>query len=438
MRNLLMAGVAISSLVGHVARADTSTNDRVFADAALRALHNMARATAQSEQAAKDADDIGCQGAYEDLQKAAHEALTNMHYMSFAPIDSINNVSILLRLSHLTPNGCSDKVTTDTNILPIVAGQAIMSLRYDYAIGDGNWYMIDVSGEVEAKNPLRYARSLKDQNYSWVSVRPKGMIFMVESDWKTEMASHEVDDPSIENSGNNLRAVEIDHRKNPDDGATVVYFYRTKADALAVAQADAEANAELNASNAAEKGSDAEWSQKLTSLPYMVADHREGFKLVYSVCKPTTNGCKDDGSHDWSESRNAPYHWFSDRQGCEKAQVSIHARHPPDVKVEGNEVFGSFCVPAPKMSGHALAGYEMVFALSAPGAESGDEAFADLRESGSRTATVFQTFKACYTAMDSADFKIMKDLGVDEDGTLLSDKTKSISVMATCVRVYSP
>jgi hypothetical protein len=170
----------------------------------------------------------------------------------------------------------------------------------------------------------------------------------------------------------------------------------------------------------------------------MVADHGEGFKLVYSVCKPTTNGCKDDGSHDWSDSRNAPYHWFIDRQGCEEAQVSINARHPADVKVEDDEAFGSSCVPAFKMSGHILRGYEMVFALSAPGADSDDESYADLRESGSRTAAVFQTFKACYTAMDTAYFKIMKDLGVDEDGTLLSDKTKSISVMATCVRVYSP
>jgi hypothetical protein len=31
----------------------------------------------------------------------------------------------------------------------------------------------------------------------------------------------------------------------------------------------------------------------------------------------------------------------------------------------------------------------------------------------------------------------MKNLGADEDGNLLSDKTKSIGLTATCVRVYS-
>jgi hypothetical protein len=40
--------------------------------------------------------------------------------------------------------------------------------------------------------------------------------------------------------------------------------------------------------------------------------------------------------------------------------------------------------------------------------------------------------------MDAVYSKIMKDLGVDEDGKLLSDKTKSIGVMATCVRAYGP
>jgi hypothetical protein len=49
------------------------------------------------------------------------------------------------------------------------------------------------------------------------------------------MASRKVDDPSIENSGNNLKAVEVDYRKNSDDSNTMVYFYRTKEDALAAA-----------------------------------------------------------------------------------------------------------------------------------------------------------------------------------------------------------
>jgi hypothetical protein len=327
-------------------------------------------------------------------------------------------------------------------MLPMIAGQAIMSLRYDYAIGDGDWYRVSASGDVEAKNPLRYAQSLNDQNYAWVSVRPKGMIFMLESDWKAEMASHEVDDPSVENSGNNLKAVEVDYRKNSDDNTTTVYFYRTKEDALAATQAakhqaddDSKTAAELKASNAA-------WSQKLVSLRYMVANHDVGFKLVYAVCKPAgknaagENKCNADGSHDWSDNGSMPYHWFSDKQGCEDTQLSINAKHPADVKVEGDDAFMPYCVPASKRSGHTLRGYVMVFSLSAPGAGDDDDVYADLRESGSQTATVFKTFKACYDAMDTAYSKTMKDLGADEDGSLLGDKTKSISLTATCVRVY--
>jgi hypothetical protein len=66
---------------------------------------------------------------------------------------------------------------------------------------------------------------------------------------------------------------------------------------------------------------------------------------------------------------------------------------------------------------------------------------------------VFKTFNACYDAVDAAYSKAMKDLGADENGTLLSDKpslspdsvtkelsdlinTKSINLTATCVRVY--
>ncbi len=167
-----------------------------------------------------------------------------------------------------------------------VAGQAIMSLRWDYAISDGDWYTVKANGDAEAKNPLRYAQSLKDQNYSWVSVRPKGMIFMVELNWKAEMASHNVDDPSIENSGNTLKAIEVDYRKNSNDENTMVYFYRIKEDALAVVQA-AKQRAEDDAkADAEQKASDAEWGKKLTSLPYMIANHDVGFKLIYAVCKP--------------------------------------------------------------------------------------------------------------------------------------------------------
>jgi hypothetical protein len=210
MLKVLLTIAAMVALTGGFAHA-VSTNDEVFANAALRALHNLAVASVQSERAAKDSDDLGCRDAYETMQKAAHEALTNMHHMSFAPIDAIADVSSLLRVSHLAPNGCSIEVASNTNLLPLIAGQAIMSLRYDHAIGDGDWYSVNASGDVEAKNPLRYAQSLKDQNYSWVNVRPKGMTVIVESDWKAEMVSNQVDDPSIDNSGLNLKAVEVDY-----------------------------------------------------------------------------------------------------------------------------------------------------------------------------------------------------------------------------------
>jgi hypothetical protein len=77
-----------------------------------------------------------------------------------------------------------------------------------------------------------------------------------------------------------------------------------------------------------------------------------------------------------------------------------------------------------------------VFALSAPGADYDDCTYADLRDASGQTATVFKTFNACYGAMDTAYSKTLKDLGADGDGTLLNDKTKSIGLRATCVRVY--
>lgn len=421
-----------------MAYADTSTNE-VFANAALRELHNLAVASAKSEQAAKDSDLLGCQGAMQSIREAAHEALKNMHYMSFAPIDAIDSVSALLRLNQLArPNGCPDDLVTS----PMVAGQAIMSLRWDYAIGDGDWYTVKANGEVEAKNPLRYAQSLKDQNYSWVSVRPKGMIFMVESTWKAEMASHSVDDPSIENSGNSLKAIEIDYRKNSDDENTMVYLYRTKKDALAAAQAAEQQAGNDAKADAEQRASDAEWRKKLTSLPYVTANHDVGFKLIYAVCKPSGKNakgestCNDDGSHDWSGDHRVPYHWFADIQGCEDAQNSTNIKHPVGVNLDADDAFMSYCVPASKVVGHTLRGYQMVFAISAPGAASDDASYANLRESGSRTASVFKTFDACYDTIDITYSKLMKDLGVDEDGNLLSDKAKNIGLTASCVRVY--
>jgi hypothetical protein len=441
MRNILLTTAMMLALTGGFAHA-ASTNDEVFANAALRELHNLAAASAQYQQASKDGDEIGCRDAYGSLQKAAHNALMNMHYMSFAPIDAIDNVSSLLRVGRLAPNGCAYEIVMNTDMLLMKAGQAIMSLRYDYAVGDRDWYMINASSEVEAKNPLRYAQSFKDQNYSWVDVRPKGMFFMVESNWKAEMSSHEVGDPAIENSGNNLKTIEVDYRKNSGDDITYVYFYRTKEDAQAAAQAS-KARTESDAKAAAElKASNAKWSQKLTALPYMIASHDAGFKLAYAVCKPAGkdakgfNRCNDDDSHDWSDISTVPYRWFSDIKGCEDAAVRLNTEHPADVKVNPDDAFTTSCVPASKASGRTLNGYKMVFALTPPDAESDDNIYAGLRDRGSQTASVFKTFNACYDALDAAYYKAMKDLGADEKGHLLSDNTKIIDLMTTCVRVY--
>jgi hypothetical protein len=441
MRECLLAVVLMTGLTSGFAYA-ASTNDEVFANAALRGLHNLAVARVQFEQAYQDSDDVGCRDAYERIQNAGHEALMNMHYMSFAPIDAIADVSSLLRVSHLTPDECANEVISGMNMLLITAGQAIMSLRYDYAVGDHEWYIVDPNGRTETKNPLQYAQSLKDEDYSWVSLRPKGMIFMLESDWKAEMESDEVDDPSIENSGSNLNAVEVDYRKNPDDHTTVVYLYRTQQDAVAAAlaakkqaESDAKADAELTAS-------DAEWRRKLTSLPYAIATDDPGFKLVYAVCKPadksatTENTCSEDDSHDWSDNPHVPYHWFGDKQACEEEEVSIHRKPPADVKIASDDVLTSNCVPAPKVSKHAMTGYKMVLALSGPGADIEDDAYADLRASGSRIPVVFRTFKECYDETKVVYAKIPGDLGVDKDGNLLSDRGKSITMVAICVRTY--
>lgn len=441
LRKLICVLVACAMTAGTTAHAGQTTDDEVFANAALRSLHGLSYAFAQYEQATNDSDQLGCHDAYVSMQKFAHEALIDMHSMSFSPVDAIKEVPNLLRLIENKTNECSDKYFLQFDDL--IVGQAIIELRYDYSIGDGDWYTIIKGVIVEAKNPLQYAQSLQDQNYSWVNVRPKGMIVMVESNWKAEWASNEVDDPSIENSGSNLKAVEVDYRKNSGDNTTLAYFYRTKADAKAAMQAanrqadaDAKANAELNASKT-------EWNKKLASVPYMVADDDVGFKLVYGVCKDTgqkdsigVSICTQDDSHDWSDSRGAPYHWFSDFKSCEYAEANLNDKKQTDVKINGRAFFVSDCVPAPRPSGYAVKGYEAVIALVAPGATNDNALYAELRKKGFNTATVFRTFKACYNAMVTAYPKALKDLGIDKDGNLVGDKTENIDLTADCVRAY--
>jgi hypothetical protein len=391
MRNILLTTAMMLALTGGFAHA-ASTNDERLANAALNELQELAIASQQYERAAKDIDRIGCQNARDSLQKAAHEALTNMHRMSFAPVDALESVSILLRESDLVQ--CPDYARSNfgSGLLLMQAGQAIIMLRTDYAIGDAGWYIVNASGDVEAKNPLRYAQSLRDEKYSWVLVRPKDLPLVV-SDWKAEMASREVGDPALENSGNNLKIVQVDYRKNSDDDTTRALFYRNKEDAQAAAQASKQAAAEVMASNA-------EWSQKLTSLPYMIANQNAGFKLAYVVCNGGKDArgqdtCKDDDSRDWSDSRTAPYHWFSDKKECEDAADRLHAEHPADVDLHG--IFTTHCVAASKESGRTPKGYKMAFALTAM-ADGFNEIYtiyADLRDRESSQASAFKTFNAC-------------------------------------------
>jgi hypothetical protein len=423
------------------AGAEQTPNDRAAANAALRSLHDLARAIANYQQAAKDSDRLGCREAYLSIQKLAHAALTEMHSMSSQPIDAIEGVSGLLRVGELARNDCSYDLATKSLLL--IGGQAISALRYDYAIGDGDWYTISEGAPISSRNPLRYSQSLKDQSYSWVSVRPKDMLVIAPSDWKAEMASRDVDDSTIENSGKNLKAVEVAYRQRPEDSNTTVYFYRNKEDARlalearnALVEADAKAEADLKASKA-------EWDRKLSSLPYLISDHNSGFKLVYGVCRDTgkrnadgSRICAEDGSLDWSDDRGEPYHWFSDFHSCGDAQQKLIGDTPRDLKINSDDAFVSSCVPAPKVNGRSPKGYVIMFTLIAPGAMEDDALYATLSERNSKSATVFTKFRSCDEAIEPAHAMALTDLGTDKDGNLLSDKAVSIGLWATCVRIY--
>lgn len=433
MRDILFATTACLVLAAGPHAEAQPSNDEVFGNAALRELHNLAIASAHSERAAKDSDRLGCREAYDSIQSAAHEALTNMHRMSFVPSDALNRVSSLLRLINESSGACPADFVTGAGILPVLAGQAIFSLRTDYAIGDADWYMVTTNGTVEARNPLRYAQSLNDQRYSWVDVRPKGMVAVGVFDWKAEMASQEVADTAIEHSGSNLEAVEVDYRKDSGDDNTSVYFFRTKAEAEAEAKASSE-RAEASVREAAEaKVSTTSWTRKLMSLPFMIANHDGGFKLAYAVCIDTgknadgQNTCRDEGSHDWSDNRPVPYLRFNDLSSCQDASYKLNTNHPIGVKVDGNNAFTSYCVPAPKVSGRVVRGYKAIFALTPPGTDSDKNVYADLRISGTQTATVFKTFDACYDALDAAYSKAEKDLDTEKE---------DVNFVANCVRVY--
>jgi hypothetical protein len=216
--------------------ATKSSNDETAANFALGDLHEIAVAASRAVSAAKDGDDIGCREAAASIQEAGHAALTNLHTMSFVPADAIQTTSGILHIMHDAGGQCVDHYTAIG--LPMFAAQAILHLRWDYAVGTADWYTAK-GGGVEAANPLKFAQSLRDKNYSWVDVRPKDELIILVPDWKAEMASHRVDDPSIEDSGTSLKAVEVGYRVKPDDKVTATYFYRTKEDAEAAEKADA-------------------------------------------------------------------------------------------------------------------------------------------------------------------------------------------------------
>jgi hypothetical protein len=435
MRRLMIGAVLALGVLGGAAHADWTTNDEIFANAALRELHDLARASAQLGQAAKDGDDLGIQDAYASLQSAAHESLTDMHRISLEPVDAIEDVSEVLRVADLARSGnefADEAVVT-------VAGQAITELRWDYAIGPGDWYMVKANGDIEAENPVSYAQSLRDQGYSWVGVSPKDDFVVAVSDWKAELDSLRVDDPSIEDYGiqSHLDAVEVDYRKNSDDDNTRVYFYRTRGAAVA---AETATTADMK-SAADSKASDADWEKKFTELPYMIANHDAGFKLVYDPCreKKGSNICDTVPSYDLAGTHGAPYQWFADEQSCENdPAANVRTEYVGSIDIPAPT-----CLPAPKPSGHTLRGYKMVFSLVPPNmlspqamldpkVEVEDITFyAELRKPGFNSAAVFKTFAACDAAMDAADSKALKDLGATEDGTLLSDKDKSIDLTAT-------
>lgn len=421
----------MSAALAHAA----SYNDETFANVALRELHKIAIASYHSNIAAKDSDKIGCEEGYARARGAAHEALTNMHQMSFEPIGALSSLSAFLRVSDLSNGGCP---TNDFETM--LAGQTIIKLRTDYAISKDDWYTIKADGTIESKNPLIYAKSLIDQNYTWVDVRPKGLRMIVVSDWNAEMASNNVADSGLANDGKKIDAVEVGFRKNDGDENTEIYFYLTREGASVAAENAKQKLVDDAKEEADRKALTAEWRQKLLSLPYMIANHDSGFKLVYSVCLDISknadgsHNCKEEGSHDWSDDGALPYRWYESFKGCDDVRYSPPSVAPVINNLKTDPTF--YCLPAPKPIKQIIKGYKVVFSLTAPNGFTDDNSYAELKELDKQTATTFKTFDACYNAIDAHLKRALADLGTDGDGYLLSDKTKAIGLMTFCSRVY--
>ena len=413
-----------------------SAEDSAFANAALRALHQLAIESARFQQASKNSDVVGCSEAHDAINNAAHVALANLHNFSFEPTDAIESVSSLLEVNALFQN-CDG----NSDLLPIISGQAIVLLRADYSIGAADWYTVNSTGQVEAKNPISFAQSLRDQSYSWVSVRPKDVTILL-PDWDHEMASQTVDDSTIENSGGGLTAVEVGYRSHSGDENSYVYFYRSKEDALAQRQSSvALANGSSNLV-AVESASKAEWSKRFFEFPNVSPSSDPGFKVSYGLCKSTgqknaigADVCADSDNYDWSNTPSMPYSWFADLASCQDEIFALE--DAPPISGGADETFHSECVPAPKPVGRKSTGYKMELNLNAPDAPTPEDSiYAEWRESGSTSPTIYTTFEQCQSAIDSAMPKLRKYLGVDDRYVLNADQTKMITLFADCVHAY--
>jgi hypothetical protein len=249
-RNIVFAATLSASGLMATNATAVSSDDQLWGRAALSALHDLAVASARLDRAGKDRDRYGCKLASQELELAANKALEKLRMLSFEAIDSRTSIGKILRLTEASSSICPDEMVVRIQMLPMIAGQAILGFRWAYAIGRDLWYKVDKSGTIEQENPLEMAKKLRDQDYSWVDLRLKGMLNILVPDWKAEMASRDPGDPTIDKSGSSLTAVEVGYRRVSSDQNTIVTFYRAKEDAESAAK-DFRSEVERNAKSAA-------------------------------------------------------------------------------------------------------------------------------------------------------------------------------------------
>lgn len=407
-----------SAMVASFADAD----DSALGNLALRNLHQVARATVQGATAAKDNDTLGCQEGFSALQQSAHESLGIMHSIAPEPINAIKRLGDLLRLSELSADRC-----TANGFEPMIAGQVILGLRTDFAIGVENWYMVDDSGNVVGRNPLKYEQELRNANYSWVDVRLKAQPLLLIDDWKAEMQSTDVADSKRLGREDGVNEVELGYRKAAADSNSTVYFYRTREAALK-AKNEVEAVAKDEAQNEAARN---ELQSKLLALPYITADNDIGFKIQYAVCKPNgktidgVSGCDEEGSHDWSDTPSLPYSWYADIDVCTNALFTLHTNSNFGHELGGNPI--ADCIPAKKPIQRNVKGYTMLVETRTLSSS----IYVLLKRESFKGAIIFRDFKLCSAAMDPLIDKLKKTLGKDADDNYVAD-----NIILTCSRAY--